>query len=461
MVLGKVFKPFVEKSPICVMVRGVLERCFSAENVNRIFENTAEKQYTRELLFSTLVRLMVEVAFKITPSIRAAYQGSEEEISVSITSVYNKLNGVETKVSAELVRDSARQCAPLIRQLKATVAPLLPGYRVKYLDGNHLAGTEHRIEELRTERAAALPGKSLVILDQELMLATDVFPCEDGHAQERSLLGEVLPTIRRDDLVVADRNFCTTGFVFGIKRRDGFFLFRQHGANLTWRRLGRRRRVGVIETGVVYEQTVELTDPQTGERMPVRRITVALHQATRDGDLEIHVLTNLPAEAADALQVAEIYRTRWTEETMFQELTQTLQCEIDTLGYPKAALFGFCLALMAYNAVSVIKAALRAAHGEPTVREELSAYYMTLEVQQVYTGMMIAIAPSHWTVFATMSVKQMAQVLLDLAGHVRLSKYAKHPRGPKKPPPHKNSGAAIKHLSTARIIAKRRVETSP
>jgi IS4 transposase len=460
MVLDKVFEPFVEKSPICVMVRGVLERCFSADNVNSIFEATAEKQYTRELLFSTLVRLMAEVVFKIAPSMRAAYQGSDEEIPVSITSVYNKLNGVETKVSAELVRSSARQLASLIRGMKGAAAPLVPGYSLKYLDGNHLAGTEHRILELRTERAAALPGHSLVILDQELMLATEVILCEDGHAQERSLLEQVLRTLKRKDLIVADRNFCTTGFLFGIARRKGFFIIRQHAANLTWRLVGHRRRVGKVATGVVYEQAVVLTNPETGKELTARRVTVALSQATRDGDQEIHVLTNLPP-SVDALRVAEVYRTRWTEETMFQELTQTLECEIDTLGYPKAALFGFCLALMAYNAVSVIKASLRAVHGEQTVREKLSMYYMTLEVQQVYTGMMIAIPPAHWTIFATLSEEEMAETLLELAGRARMSKYAKHPRGPKKPPPQKNSGAVIKHLSTARLIAKRRAETLP
>ena len=73
-------------------------------------------------------------------------------------------------------------------------AAWLPGYRVKILDGNHLAGTEHRLKELRTIGAGALPGKALVVLDPQAMLVTDVFPCEDGHAQERSLLDSVLET---------------------------------------------------------------------------------------------------------------------------------------------------------------------------------------------------------------------------------------------------------------------------
>ena len=38
---------------------------------------------------------------------------------------------------------------------------------------------------------------------------------------------------------------------------------------------------------------------------------------------------------------------------------------INTLGYPKAALFGFCLALVAYNMLAVVMAALRSVQQFP------------------------------------------------------------------------------------------------
>ena len=43
----------------------------------------------------------------------------------------------------------------------------MPGYPIRILDGNHLAGTEHRIKELRALRAGALPGQALVVLDPD------------------------------------------------------------------------------------------------------------------------------------------------------------------------------------------------------------------------------------------------------------------------------------------------------
>jgi hypothetical protein len=141
---------------------------------------------------------------------------------------------------------------------------------------------------------------------------------------------------------------------------------------------------------------------------------------------------------------------------MFQELTETLTCEIKTLGYPKAAIFAFCLALSAYNGISVIKAALRAVHGTDTVEDGVSGYYISLEISKTYTGMMIAIPHEHWVVFRELSVAQLAKLLKELARRVDLSKYQKHSRGPKQARPERTYNGRSNHVSTARILAKRK-----
>jgi hypothetical protein len=52
--LGEVFERFVEKSPISVMVRASLERVLGADRLDLWYERTAQKQYTRALLFSSV-----------------------------------------------------------------------------------------------------------------------------------------------------------------------------------------------------------------------------------------------------------------------------------------------------------------------------------------------------------------------------------------------------------------------
>ena len=50
--LGKIFQRFVEKSPISVMARGLLERVLPSNKVDELFERVANRQYTRVQLDS-------------------------------------------------------------------------------------------------------------------------------------------------------------------------------------------------------------------------------------------------------------------------------------------------------------------------------------------------------------------------------------------------------------------------
>ena len=453
MLLSGPFEKFVEASPVTVMMRGIIENLFHPARLDRLFEENAVTQYTRTLPFSTIAEVMGEVVFNVNPSVGASLQERVDSLPVSTRAFYQKLNGVEPEVAAVLVRDSVRQLAPVIRKLGLRT-PLLPGYNVRILDGNHFAATEHRLLETRRETAAPLPGQALTVLDPDLRLAIDVFPCEDGHSQERSLLWQVLLTVCAGDLWIADRNFCTLGFLFGIARLKGRFLIRHH-ANMPLEKIGRNKLIGDSETGRVFEQAGKITDPETGRTITVRCVTVKLKTATRDGEREIVILTNLPKKDADAMKVAALYRKRWTVETMFQEMTDNLTCEVRTLGYPRAAVFAFCLALMAWNGMSVIHAALRSVHGEETVEENLSSYYLSLEISQVYHGMLIAIPPEEWEIFRNLTTSQLASQLKQLAGRVSLKKLQKHSRGPKRPQPKRKYSGNGQHVATAKLLARR------
>jgi IS4 transposase len=453
----EVMDRFVEQSPVSVMFRGTLENAVTPELLDEVFVSTAKRQRVSELLFSSVVDLLGLVVTRARRSVNEAYRAKKEQLTVSVTSVYNKLQGVETQVSRQMVRQTASRMAQVVGRLGAPRRSLLPGYRVKIIDGNHLAATEHRIQELRTIGSGPLPGQALVVLEPDRMLMTDVFPCEDGHAQERSLLPQVLSTVQANDLWIADRNFCTTGFLFGIVARRAKFIIRQHRQTLRYELLGTRRKIGRCATGTIYEQKMRLWDAE-GNWKDVRRVTVKLKKPTRDGDTEIHLLTNLPARDANARTVADLYLRRWTVENAFQELGQALHSEINTLGYPKAALLCFCVAILAYNAISVVKSALAAVHGTKAERQSISGYYLAGELAAAYHGMAIAVLAEEWTRhFGSLSGHELARTLKALAAKVRPDRFRKNVRGPKKPRPKRSSGKGHPHVSTARILAQRKL----
>src|SRR5690606_26830713 len=216
MAFDTVLDRFVAKSPVTVMTHLVLQRAISAEWIDSVFEAHRERQYTRELLFSTVVELMSLVALGLRPSLHAAAQQaiSAGELGVSLTALYEKVNHAEPAVLRALVAGSAERLAPVLQHLAPPVTGAadnysLPGYRLRIVDGNHLPASEHRIAPLRSVRSAALPGLSLVVYDPATGLVVDPVPGEDALAGERALMPAVARAARAGDLWIADRNFST------------------------------------------------------------------------------------------------------------------------------------------------------------------------------------------------------------------------------------------------------------
>jgi len=439
-----------------VMIRGSLEYALGEEFINQLFEQTAARQYTRSLLFSDVVDVMSGVVCQVYPSVGAGFQKEIHRFSVSRQAFYDKLNCMEVNVSRELVRQTAKRLEPVVRRLQkqARIPSLLPGYRVRILDGNHLSASEHRIEELREIAAGPLPGHALVVLDPDTRLILDVFLCEDAHASERRLLTDVLDSQEKKEVWIGDRHFCTSLFLLQTNANDAYFIVRQHKTNVRWEPIGELRKVGRTDSGMVYQQRVQISD-LFGSTLQVRRITVRLDQPTADGDTEIHILTNLPNRVS-AKVIAGAYRGRWRLEGAFGELATCLNCEIGSLGYPPAALFAFCVGLVAYNILSLLRVSLAAAHG-PECVNEISAYYVADEIRGMTRGLEVAVDDRDWQrAFGKLTPTQMANTLVRLAKKVRLECFKKHRRGPKKPTPKRTKYKESTHVSTARILAESR-----
>ena len=448
--IDAIFSQFIEATPVTVMVRGIMERIFEPTALDELFETHAVKQYTRELLFSDVVSLMSLVVSGIHPSVSAAYKAKKKDLRVSRPALYGKLNGMELDISQALVRYSASKLESLICELKVNQTQLLAGYEIKIADGNHLSGTEHRLKVLRDNLAKALPGKSIAVLDPQKMLVTDIFLNQDGHAQERTMLPSILETIQARTVWIADRNFCTRQFLFGIVQRGSDFVIRQH-KSLPVQEISSLEKIGETKTGRVFEQQVQITDTD-GLILQLRRVVIELNKATRHGDKKVALLTHLPRSVADAETITKLYLRRWNIEGMFQVITDTFNCELNTLGYPKAALFVFCVAIVAFNILSTVKAALKSVHGVGKVEAGLSDYYLVEEVQATYRGMAIALPAPFWLHIAQMNLTEFALTLKQWASSVNLKRFCSSPRSKKKPKPKPTYDPKHPHRSTARLL---------
>lgn len=441
---------FIKKFPLAVMTRSIVESVLG-DQLNKLFEQHRGRQYDDIIKFSTVAMSMAEIALGTVGNRNQAYGRYKDQLQTSLTAYYGKINRTEPAVCEALVRYSADKAGELLSKLDFEPWEVLPGYRCFALDGNHLCKTQKRLKETRGLCAAPLPGTVVARFDLQSGLFDQAYLLEDGHAQESSVLDRALEDVAAKDLILADRHFCIVSFLLKLAARCGFFLIRQHG-RLKGELLGKRHKIGKIDSGVVYEQAMKISEGE--QTLVLRRVTVELHEPTRDGDMELHVLSNVPATDADACQLAEMYRQRWEIENAFYVLTTTLVCEMKTNCYPRCALLLFCTAMLAYNCRQVLLASLYAEHAQEDV-EQMSQYRVALDTVVPMPGMLTAINEQEWAALTPRDVCGVASFLRAVSRRVDVRSYRKSVRGPKKPPLQRKRCRAGTHVSTHKLLQQR------
>jgi IS4 transposase len=455
--MDEVMARFAERAPVPVMARLAVQRALDRNWIESVFEEHRRSQYTRELLFSSVVELMSVVAMGLRPSLHAAAK-AYARLPVSVTALYDKINHTDPDVIRALVQGCNDRLEPVLNAMQPTRTAKVEGYRLRIVDGNHLPASEKRLKPLRDFRGAALPGHSLVVYDPDSGLVVDLLPCEDGHAQERACMAPILERARPGELWIADRNFSTRAILGGWHRHGSAFIVREHGRTPNPAVCSELRPCGRIETGFVSEQLVSIRTEQ-GEDVLLRRIELQLDKPTGDGDTVIRLLTNLP-ESFSPQYIASLYRGRWRIENMFQRLEAALNSEITALGHPRAALLAFGVAVLAYNVLALIERAIEVRHRlEQNGEIELSAFYLALEIKAAYEGMMIALPSGDWRCYDDLDAGELAALLLQIAAYANPLRLRKHKRGPKVPkkPGYVSGAEARRHVSTAQVLKNGRI----
>lgn len=235
-------------------------------------------------------------------------------------------------------------------------------------------------------------------------------------------------------------------------------IIREH-ASLPLQWVGNRTLVKDDEEAAYDEQRAVLVDEE-GHSVEFRRITIELSKPTQKGDTVLHVLTNVPAEKADAPLIAGLYRRRWTIEAMFQQLEALVQSEVETLGYPKAALFAFAVGVCGFNVLSTLRAALRSTHGGERVEQEVSAFHVAEQARTPWRGLQVLLIAAGWCKWHRVPLTEFTAELLRLAALFPMPAVRKAIRGPKTERPPKTAHAGKKHVSTQRILAERKAKST-
>jgi len=457
-----VVERFEQQAPASVMARLALEQALPAQWVDEVFAQYRQRQYPRELMFSTIVELMTLVTLGLRPSLHAAAR-KLDKLPVSLAALYDKLRRTEPAILRGLVCGSAQRLAPVASQFSAPSS--LPGWQLRIVDGNHLPGSEKRLRALRGHRGAALPGHSLVVYDPDLALVCDSVACEDAYQSERVGVQPLLDSAQPGQLWLADRHFCTHAIMHGFARAGSSFVVREHAHHPRLIEHGPWSQSLPTPSSRVREQSIRVQgvhdEGAGGEPAPAwRRIEIELDTPTEAGETVIALWSNLPA-TVDAATIAALYRKRWRIEGMFQRLESVLHSEIRSLGHPRAALLGFTVAVLAYNVLSLLQRAVEHAHREQHPQLEVSTYHLAEHVKSGYEGMLIAVPSQHWPTAAGQTEHSLAERLLCLARRIPPKQVATSKRQPKVPKPkgYVDGSIARSHVSTARVLEQARRAT--
>jgi len=73
---SKILEKFISKSAVTVMVQGLVKQILNEEKLNTWFKLNQGRQYTGQLLFSTVVSIMLDVVCQVRTSVPVAYRNT-------------------------------------------------------------------------------------------------------------------------------------------------------------------------------------------------------------------------------------------------------------------------------------------------------------------------------------------------------------------------------------------------
>ncbi|WP_246530289.1 MULTISPECIES: transposase [Paraburkholderia] len=426
-VIRAVIERFVEHSPMTLMARLVLQCALDAEWAGDSFEQVeaSDSLQMRESLFSMTVETMSIIAARLQHSVDTAAK-TLPELPASITALHDRISRTRSGWGRTLVRDSAQRLLPLVQPLLHDRQATVSDYRLRILDGSRLPASErcspgpsgcmHGAMMPGGERDTESPAQSLVVYDPDLAMIVDLVPWEHGRAQERPVMGALLDSVQPGELWIVDRHFNTRAILAGWPRRGSAFIVQEHGCSPVWLERDCRLEKGRIESGLVYEQSVSMTD-ELGSSLVFRRIELHLDHPDMDGDTVIRILTNVPASHLSAHEVVRLSCRHWSE-TLPVPLEPVFYSGVLSSGTPRAALLAFGVAALAYNGLSAM---VRAVSNRQELNERETRrlpLYIAAGVRETYAGMMIAVPSKFWQHYDHLVPSQFGRILKNIAAHV-------------------------------------------
>lgn len=247
------------------------------------------------------------------------------------------------------------------------------GHRVILMDGLcvSMADKPELRREFGVNRGYHGPGKfplarlvTLALANTMMVVAYAVGRYDEG---ETTLLGRILKTLQKGDLLVGDRHFAGSNLYVGYQRAGLDYIIRSH-QRLNVSRLkpvtvySRNDFTAYLKMSEPYRQK----DPTLPTEVLVRLIRVAARIRGRQENIWL-ATSLLDAERYPAAEIAELFGKRWRIETLFFDLKIRLSADVLRSTSPEGIRKELAARMIAVNIVRLIMLEAAVTHQiEPT-----------------------------------------------------------------------------------------------
>lgn len=237
------------------------------------------------------------------------------------------------------------------------------------------------------------------------------------RSSELTLVHHLWPHLKRGDIVLADRFYCTYVVLAELLTRDCDAVFRLHGGRSRTmdfrkgRRLGRQDRLmrwerpTVCPRGLSREQWMLLP-----EHLTLRVIRFSTRVAGFRSRTILVATTLLDPVAYPLEEIAVLYADRWIVELRLRDIQTTLQMDVLRGKSADVVRKEILMHLLAYNLIRALMWQAAEKHGQPLHRLSFAGT----------VGYLNALAPYLWLYAGSHQARVLYELLLDWIARDRL-----------------------------------------
>jgi len=432
------------------------QEVFPEKALQDIYETYRGRGYERCFSFSNLVQLVGDALTRHQGHAHKTLteHAATQQCPASEPAFYGKLRRISPTLSQGFLADGACRLRGWLpdqphRQLPAS----LQAFRILIFDGKTFKHAAKRLKPLQQHAGRPLGGKALVAFEPATGLIVGMAACPDGHTNEAKLVPDLLPQLRRrlsgPRLWVADQGFGDLAQVRRCTDEGDHCLLRLHPKSQFTPDPLQPARTGVDAEGRVWTDEIGQLHSHREGTKTMRRITLV-----RPGKKDLVIVTDLlDAEAYPTNDLLELYRVRWSIESVFLSVSEVFHLKHLIGSHPNGIIFQASLCMMYYNVLQVLRGLAAQTQQRPT--QEVSTHNLFSDLQHELIALHRLAKPDA----IVAGLRERAATIVDLRAYLleRLGRawtelWAKAP--PKKrhlpKPKHKRGGSA--HFSSHRVL---------